>query len=234
MSNRALSFVVFALALAFLIAPALNPPFTGYTPDQLPVPQPDPLMQPPNWMFLIWLPIYSWLLGSAGFGVLKRATAPDWAPMRPPLALALALGTLWLSIAGVVPIVAAFTIAVMTYSAIRVVLLSGTEDVWLQLLPNGLFAGWLTAATGLSFSIILAGFGVMGEGLAVVVSLSLVLVVALAVLWHRPAAWTYAVGSGWALVGVVVSAAPRDAWLVVGLAVLGIVALGAVLWVRKP
>ena len=58
-------------ALAFAAAPFLAEPFTGYTGDQLPVPQPDPILQPPGWAFSIWGVIYLWLLSGSLYGALR-------------------------------------------------------------------------------------------------------------------------------------------------------------------
>lgn len=215
-------------ALMFVIAPAVTDPFSGYTAAQLPVPQPDPVIQPPGWMFSIWGVIYTWLLLGTGFGLWKAADDPDWQPMRPWLTAALLLGAVWLAIANSSPVWATVTIALMAALAIVALLRSGTKNWWWQVGPVAIFAGWLTAATGVSTAVTVAGFGVLRSELADPLVLCGVLVVALWVMSRRPTAWPYAVGTGWALAGVSLEAWSQSAWLVLVLALSGGGALGLI------
>lgn len=221
-------------ALCFAIAPAVTDPFTGYTAEQLPYPQPVPPIQPPGWAFAIWGVIYTALILGAGFGLLKRRETPDWAAMRPPLVAALALGTVWLAIANRSPILATVVIALMAYCAASALLKAGRNDWWWQVVPVGLFAGWLTAATGVSLSVTLAGFGVMSTQGAAILSLIGVLIAALWVQGRRPTAWPYGVAVCWALMGVTVTAVGQENWLVVAMACGGIAALAGIVILRRP
>ena len=63
--KQIIAVLTFILALAFALAPALTNPFTGFTADQLPVPQIDPPIQPAGYAFAIWGLIYLWLIASA-------------------------------------------------------------------------------------------------------------------------------------------------------------------------
>jgi hypothetical protein len=63
-------------SIAFVVHALPAEPFTGFDPDQMPVPVDDPPIQPAGWAFAIWGVIYLWLLASAGFGLFKRDTTP--------------------------------------------------------------------------------------------------------------------------------------------------------------
>lgn len=231
MSIRAIANAV--AAVTFAIAPALTEPFTGYTADQLPVPQPDPVIQPPGWVFGIWGVIYAWLLIGAGYGLLRARDAADWQPMRPWLAGALVVGTVWLAIANASPIWATVTIALMAGLAITALLRAGTQDWWWQTGPVAIFAGWLTAATGVSLAVTLAGFGLVREPWTAPLVLVTVLAVALWVQSRRPRAWPYAVGTGWALFGIAIESSGQANWLVLGLAIVGMGLLAGAVKISK-
>ena len=63
--KHALALLTLALTASFAVAPAITEPFTGFRPDQLPIPQTDPPIQPAGWAFSIWGLIYGWLIVSA-------------------------------------------------------------------------------------------------------------------------------------------------------------------------
>lgn len=69
----------------FVGSPLVTSPFSGFRADQLPLPQINPPVQPAGWAFAIWGLIYSWLVVSAVFGLLKRGADPDWNAARKPL-----------------------------------------------------------------------------------------------------------------------------------------------------
>ena len=94
-----MALVVLLATGAFIASPFFTGEFRGYQPDQFPVPQVDPLIQPPGWTFSIWLVIYGWLAVSAVYGLIYRASEPDWAAMRPSMAVAVAVGATWLPVA---------------------------------------------------------------------------------------------------------------------------------------
>lgn len=215
-------------AQLFAVAPAITEPFSGYTEDQLPLPQPDPVIQPPGWAFAIWGIIYLWLVAGALYGVLRARHTSDWQAMRPPLIVALLVGAAWLWIANASAIWGTITIFIMAGAAIAALLWSGREDWWWQTAPVGMFAGWLTAASGVSLAVTLAGFGVLGPTAAAIVALIGVITVAVAVLVTRPTAWTYALGAGWALFGVTITALGQDNMVVLVLASAGLAGLAAI------
>ena len=59
-------------------------------------------------------------------------------------------------------------------------------DRWLLLAPLAIYAGWLTAATGVSIGVLLTGFGWLSDTGAALLMLALVLAVALTI--QRPPA----------------------------------------------
>lgn len=195
--------LVLILTLAFLVAPALTPPFSGYLPGQMPVQIGRPAIQPAGYAFAIWGVIYIWLLVHAVFGLIWRSTAPHWAASRLPLMGALALGSVWLAIAGSWPILATVAIAVMALCAITAFLRAApVADRWLLIAPLSIFAGWLTAASLVSLGVVLAGYGILGNQASAFAMLGLALVLGLWLQSRQPGMPIYGATLIWALIGL--------------------------------
>ena len=191
--------------LAFVAAPALTPPFTGYDPAIFPVVIARPSIQPAGYAFAIWGLIYLWLIFHSGFGLLQRRG--DAGFMRPalPLLAAIALGTVWLAIAGAFPIIATLTILVMAALALFAYLRADQmQDRWLLAAPLAIFAGWLTAAAAVSTGVIIAGYGLLSDTGSAIMMLIAVLLLALTVQTKRPLMPIYGATVFWAIIGVVV------------------------------
>lgn len=219
--SRNLAVLVALATLAFVLSPLVTSGFRGFEPSQFPVSQADPPVQPAGYAFSIWGLIYLWLLVGAGYGLWRAADDPDWHAMRPPLALSLGVGTFWLAAANASPLLATGMIVVMAASAIAAMLRAGQGDPWMQVRPVALYAGWLTAATGVALGVVLGGFGVLSAQAAAVLCLVGVLVVALVVQSARPREWAYPVAVIWALIGVTVANLPTENWPVIALSVFG-------------
>ena len=192
--------------LAMVAAPALTPAFTGYDPGTFPVRIERPAIQPAGYAFSIWGLIYLWLLAHAAFGLLKRRN--DRAFLRPALPLLVSglLGSVWLAIASSAPITATFVILVMGGLAMLAYLRADqTQDRWLLAAPLAIYAGWLTAACGVSVGVILAGYGVLSNTGAALLMLTVVIAVALFVQARRPKMPVYGATVVWAAVGVVLA-----------------------------
>ncbi|MCR9127238.1 MAG: hypothetical protein NXH82_14080 [Rhodobacteraceae bacterium] len=217
-------------AVAFGASSYIVPDFGGFEPNQFPVPQNDPPVQPAGYAFAIWAVIYLWLVASAGYGLLRRATAPDWEPMRPALALSLAVGATWLPIAKASPLAAALLIWVMLAAALAALLRAPLLDRWWARAPLGLYAGWLSAASCVALGLILAGYGLMEERAAALLCLTLAIVLAATVQILIEGVPEYGLAVIWALLGVVV-ANIGGIGMVFVLALLGIVVM-AVLCLR--
>src|SRR6056297_3673371 len=101
--NRMKAILTLTAALAFALSPFANDGFNGFAPDQYPIPQDDPPVQPAGYAFGIWGPIYLWLVAHALWGLVRRSDSPAWDATRWPLALSLAVGAAWLPIAQVSP-----------------------------------------------------------------------------------------------------------------------------------
>ncbi len=220
-----LATVVLIATLAFVLSPLLTSGFNGFAPDQFPVPQDNPPVQPAGYAFAIWGVIYLWLIISAIFGVWRASDDPSWHAMRLPLAISLILGAFWIKAANDAPILATVMIVVMAGTAIAAMLRAGHTQPWLQARPVALYAGWLTAATGVAVGVILGGYAILSAQAAAIICLGGVLVVALIVQSARPREWAYPAAIMWALVGVIVANLPTPNVPVIALAALGIAAL---------
>ncbi|MEB8388484.1 tryptophan-rich sensory protein [Rhodobacteraceae bacterium KMM 6894] len=216
-------FLVLLAALAFAISPFLTPGFGGFDPNQFPVPQNNPPVQPAGYAFGIWGLIYIWLIAGAAYGVWARRDDPEWQDMRLPLLGSLVVGSGWLAVANTSPIWATVLIWVMWGGAVLAVLRAPYGDRWLGRGPVGLYAGWLTAASCVSVGLMLAGYGWMAQVPAAMLSLALALGLTVLIMRQRPDALAYPLGVIWALIAVCVANAGGS------LAVLGLAAIGALL-----
>ncbi len=220
------SAAILALSIAFAVSPAFTSPFSGFTPDQLPIPQIDPPIQPEGYAFAIWGLIYGWLIVSAAYGLWKRAEAADWNAARLPLGLSLVVGVPWLMIANASAIWATITIVIMAAGAITAMIRAPQTDRWLFQAPVAIYAGWLTAASWVSIATTAAGYGIgMGSFGWAFVGIGCTLVTALAVFRSR-AAPEYLLTVIWALVGIVVANGkdilPVSLFAALGIAVLAL------------
>ncbi len=179
--TRLWSILVLLAALAFAASPWFVDGFNGFAADQFPVPQEDPPVQPAGYAFAIWGLIYTLLVVGSAFGALKRSDDPDWADMRPPLFVSLAIGTFWLPVAMVSPVWATLLIWIMLGGAVLSLFRVGDTDRWFQQAPVAIYAGWLTAASAVSIGLLLGGYGWMAATPAALVALTIGLIIALVV-----------------------------------------------------
>ncbi|MDB6177195.1 tryptophan-rich sensory protein [Paracoccus sp. Z330] len=219
--TRFLSLLVLIAALAFVASPFLFGQFQGYPPELFPVPQDEPPVQPVGWAFSIWGVIYAWLVAGSGFGLIARHSDDDWSAMRWPLLSSLIMGFFWIPLAGNAPVPATVLILAMAIAAIVAMLRAGSGDRWWQLLPIGIYAGWLTAASGVSLGIVLGGYGIMSPFWAAVLSLIAVCAVTLVVQKARPDCQSYSLAVVWALLGVVAANLSPASPAIVVVAALG-------------
>ena len=224
--TRKTSLLVLLAALAFALSPLLSSGFNGFAPDQFPIPQDNPPVQPAGYAFAIWGLIYLWLVAGAAYGIWDRATDPDWEPMRPALTVSLLIGAAWIPVAQLSPLWATVLIWAMLVTAVLALLRAGKADhLWLRT-PIALYAGWLTAASSVALGLILAGYGYLDAQMAALLGLTVALVIALTVQALRPDAPGYPAAVVWALVGVLVANLDGPNWIVLALVILGIALLG--------
>ena len=222
MPQRTLSILVLLLALAFAAAPLLSGGFNGFRPEQFPVTDAWPA-QPAGWAFSIWGLIYLALIVAAAIGALRGG--PDWTQAAGPLGISLAVGVFWITAANDAPLLATAMIVVMAGFAILAWLRSGPA-IW-QRLPLGLYAGWLTAATGVAFSAVLTGYGLLPARTAAVLMLLAVLAVGVVILVRPRSDWTYAPALIWALIGVIAANLDPLDPVVAGLCGAGVLLISA-------
>ena len=223
--ERMKAILTLTAALAFALSPLTTAGFNGFRPDQFPVPQIDPPVQPAGYAFSVWGLIYLWIIAGASFGLLKRAEAPGWDAARWPLIVSLVVGAAWIPVAQVSPLQATVMIWLMLAAALWALMACGRADrAWLRT-PIALYAGWLTAAACVALALVLAGHGLIGAQVAALAMIALALVIGVAVLAARPDSLEYALALGWALVGIMASNlgpvnAPVLALCAAGLAIL--------------
>ncbi len=215
-------------AVAFLLSPFFSSGFNGFTPDQFPIPQVDPPVQPAGYAFSIWGLIYLALLAGAVYGLVRRANDAGWNAMRWPLIVSLGVGAAWIPVANQSVFGATILIWVMLVAAVVALIAAGKDDrVWLRS-PIAFYAGWLTAASSVSIGLVLAGYGWLGGTAAALVCIALALAIAVTVQVTRSDTPEYAIAVIWALIGVVFSNLDPLNWPVLGLSGIGIVTLGLI------
>ena len=227
MMIRYLPHLTLLFAVLFALSPLASDGFNGVTPDQFPVVQHRWPVQPAGWAFSIWGLIYLWLIAGSVWGLLKAPYDPEWQRMRRPLLVSLIVGTFWIAAANASPILATAMIVVMVVAAIIAFLRAGHGQPFWQVGPVGLYAGWLTAATGVAIAVLLSGYGIMSAGPAAMLLIVVVLALALWVQSRRPSGVTYPIAVAWALIGIVAANWGTGHGHVAFLAGLGIVALAA-------
>lgn len=222
--KRYLPWLTAFFSLTFVFAPLVTEPFTGYEEGQIPVFMDQPPIQPAGYAFSIWGVIYTWLIVSAIYGLWKRRDDYQWQLVRGPLALSLALGTLWLAIANATVIWATVVILVMAGVTVLALLRSPDKDFWWLKVPLGLYAGWLTAASFVSLAIAVAGYGILSYQAASILFLAIAMSAAILVQMMPPSGPAYGIAVIWALVGIIVQNG-ADNWIMSALAGIGIVLL---------
>ncbi len=209
----------FLLAIAFAASPFFVDGFAGFDPDQFPVPQNDPPVQPAGYAFSIWGVIYLWLILGLGWGLWMARRDAQWHDMRVPLCLSLAFGTGWLAVAVMSPIWASVLIWLMLITALIALFLAPVADAPWAAWPVGLYAGWLSAASCVSLGLLAAGYGWMDQTTAGLVFVGLAIVLGGFIQAALGRAPTYGIAVIWALVAVVVAnwqATPLVAYVAAG------------------
>ena len=223
--------LVLSATVLFVIAPFLTPGFAGFAPDQLTYPVGNPAIQPAGYAFAIWGIIYAWLLVSAGFGLVKRDTDPDWDAGRWPLFISLAIGASWIAVALSAPISATVLIIVMLITALWALFKAPAADIWYLAVPLGLYAGWLSAASFVALTTVLIGsISWLDAATGSWIGLIAALIFASAV-QSRLRTPSYGIAFLWALLGIIVENASGNV-LFAGVTAGGMVAFGAQ-WLRQ-
>lgn len=217
--SKALPALVFLMAIAFAVSPFFTEPFTGFNPDQLPRPVDDPPIQPEGYAFAIWGVIYLWLIVGAGYGLLKRADAPEWQAMRPPLLLSLAIGAAWIPVALIAPVTSTVLIIAMLITALIALARAPKSEAAFAAAPIALYAGWLSAASVVASATIFAAYTGMDTTIVSIAGLVLIGVVAGLVIRYTDHPLPYAAAVIWALVGVVVANTDAPTMFVLGAAI---------------
>jgi len=203
MARPLTAFVTFLLAIGFAASPFFVTSFAGFDPNQFPVPQVSPPVQPAGYAFSIWGVIYLWLIIGMGWGLWKAREDFAWHDMRVPLAVSLFIGCFWLAVANASPIWASVLIWGMLIAALIALFEAPEGDRWFAALPVGLYAGWLSAASCVSLGLLAAGYGWVGAEAAALIFVSLAIVIAAAVQSTLMRAPTYGIAVIWALIAVV-------------------------------
>jgi hypothetical protein len=216
-------------AVSFAASPWLAPGFDGFEASQFPVQLQDPPVQPAGYAFAIWGLIFVWLIIGTVFGAALRGDDVDWAPMRKPLFASLAMGTAWLPLAQVAPVLSTVLIWAMLATALSALFRAGDTDRWLQQAPVAIYAGWLTAASCVALGVVIGGYGWLPPTPAALVALLICAGLAVVMQYKLHRAPEYGITVIWALFGVVVANwQPFNA----AVTLLALVAMVAILGVR--
>ncbi|KGJ05829.1 hypothetical protein SAMN04487972_10244 [Paracoccus halophilus] len=223
MNDRIKRLAVLLLAIAFALSPLLSEGFGGFYRESFPVQVERWPAQPAGWAFSIWGVIYLGLIAAAAWSLWRPAAIPGWSRAALPLALSLFIGAFWVETAMRSPPLATAMILPMATAAIMAMRRVGPD--WRGWAPLGLYAGWLTAASAVAVSVVLTGYGFAAPRVAAVSLILAALIVAIPVAATRLHIWTYRLGVGWALVGVIAANLQAGDTLIALVCAAGIVAL---------
>lgn len=224
MNDRIVRLAILILAIGFAVSPIFSNGFGGFYRESFPVQVARWPAQPVGWAFSIWGLIYLALIATAAQAVLRPASTPGWSRAALPLGLSLFIGLFWIEAAMRSPVLATAMILPMAAGAIAAMWRVG--PTWREHAAVGLYAGWLTAASGVALSVVLTGYGLLAPRIAAIALIGVVLVVAVAVAARRPAIWSYRAGVIWALVGVIVANLSAGDGLMAGICALGVLMMG--------
>jgi hypothetical protein len=192
MNNRLFPILAFVLAVAFAASPIFSSGFGGFSKQDFPVAG-EWYAQPAGWAFSIWGLIYVALIIGTGVGIYRSETA-TWRAASVPLCISLAFGVPWVEVGTRAPVIAASIMVPIWAGAVGALFRAGPQ-MW-QRIPLGLFAGWLTAAMCVAFSVTATGYGWMSPMASAVVALSIIR--------QLPFVdWAYRLIVVWALVGII-------------------------------
>ena len=201
----AIAVLCFLLAVSFAVSPFLVDGFAGFDPDQFPIRQENPPVQPAGYAFAIWSVIYGWLILGLGWGLVRAPRDGQWHDMRLPLCISLAVGSTWLAVAVASPVWATVLIWVMLVAALAALFMAPVADTPWAALPVGLYAGWLSAAACVSLGLLAAGYGWLDAQTAALVFVGFAIFIGCFVQSALRRAPTYWMAVIWALVAVAVA-----------------------------
>lgn len=223
MTDRIARLAILMLALGFAASPLLSNGFGGFYRESFPVQVARWPAQPVGWAFSVWGLIYLALIATATWAALRPATMPRWSRATVPLGLSLFLGLFWIEAAFRSPVLATAMILPMAAGAIMALFRVGPG--WREEVALGLYAGWLTAASGVALSVVATGYGLLPPRLAAIALIGVVLAVAVAIAARRPKVWSYRAGVVWALFGIIVANLSAGDGAIAAICGAGIVAL---------
>ncbi len=222
-SRPIIAIMTLLLAVTFAVSPFFVESFAGFDPDQFPVPQANPPVQPAGYAFSIWGIIYGWLILGGLWGLFKASQDGQWHDMRLPLIVSLFVGTFWLAVANASPVWASVMIWAMLLTALAALFVAPVRDrVWAAY-PVGLYAGWLSAASCVSLGLLAAGYGYLDQHTAALIFVALAAIIGTAVQAALGRTPTYGLAVIWGLAGVAVAnwnTAQGVAWVAIAGAVV--------------
>lgn len=201
-SGQAVRWLVLVLAVAFALSPVFSDGFGGFRAEQFPIQHEYWPAQPAGYAFSIWLPIYLALIAAGAWGMYRHPDSPAWDRVSLPLAVSLAIGVFWVQVAHLSPLWA--TAMIIPMMVLALFALARCNEPW-QLVPVGLYAGWLTAASAVAVSVVLTGYGWMSPVPAAVLLLVAAVALAAWMVWAVRGTWPYRAAFIWALLGVMVA-----------------------------
>lgn len=220
MTDRITRLAILILAVGFASSPIFSNGFGGFSRESFPVQVERWPAQPVGWAFSVWGLIYLALIATSAWAVARPAETPGWSRVAWPMGTSLFIGLFWIEAAMRSPVLATAMILPMAVGAI--IAMRRLGPTWRETAAVGLYAGWLTAASGVAVSVVLTGYGVLPPRIAAIALIGVVLAVAVGVAASRPTIWSYRAGVIWALVGVIVANVSAADWLIAGLCAVGV------------
>ena len=220
MTDRSKRLAILILAVGFAASPIFSNGFGGFYRESFPVQVDRWPAQPVGWAFSIWGLIYLALIATAAWAVARPAETPGWSRAAWPLGVSLFIGLFWIEAAMRSPVLA--TVMILPMAAGAIMAMRRLRPSLRETAAVGLYAGWLTAASGVAVSVVLTGYGILPPRIAAIALIGGVLAVAVWIAASRPTIWSYRAGVIWALVGVIVANASAGDWVIAGICAVGV------------
>ncbi len=206
----------------------------GFDTESFPEQDVRPFIGPAGYTFLIWAVIYLWLLAATFLQWRRYSNAENWDALRAPLFISLLAGLFWGPSSTMSPFLSFALILIMWGGAVMALFRAPDDDHWVGREPIGLYAGWLTAASGVSLGSILLSGGYVTDPAASLIGFGLIGLLAFVVLSRETRSFSYLVALIWALIGIIVrNTSEGGSTLILGLAAILALGLAALLLRRQ-
>lgn len=145
-----------------------------------------------------------WLIVATFLQWRHHGNEQQWEALRIPLLLSVTIGMLWNPISKQNEVLG-LTIMILMWLGASLSLIKAPSNKWISQYPIGLYAGWLTAAIGVSLGTILFNRGIVADPWASIIGILTTSLLALFLLPKISDVTTFVISIVWGLIGILVN-----------------------------